>query len=74
MDAAKRAVVPTDEPDSKSGVTHRASDPVLAALEAAPWAPLSDEENTLLDDIERSAIRFIPHDAFIAALGSAHDR
>ncbi len=74
MDAAKKsAVVQADEPASQSGVTHRGNDPVLAAIDAAPWVPVSEDENALLDDIERSTVRWIPHDTFVAALETTRD-
>jgi hypothetical protein len=44
-------------------------DPVLAAIEAAPWVQLSDEEEAQLDEIERSATRTIPYDEFVSSLG-----
>jgi len=68
MDAS---AVLVDEPESESGVTRRADDPVLAALAAAPFVPLAEEEHAELDEIERSTTRWIPHDEFVAALEAA---
>ncbi len=47
-------------------------DPVLAAIEAAPWVQLSDEEEAQLDEIERTATRTIPYDEFVSSL-EMHD-
>jgi hypothetical protein len=68
------AGVNTDEPESESGMTRLVDDPILAAIEAAPFVPATDEENALLDEIERTTRRWIPHDEFVAALGTANDR
>lgn len=70
-DLAKAAA---DERESESGVTRLADDPVFAAIEAAPFVPATEEESALLDEIERTTQRWIPHEEFVAALGTARDR
>lgn len=46
----------------------REHDPVLAALEAAPWVPLSASEEAALEEIERNVVHWIPAGEFVAAL------
>lgn len=68
MGAPKEAEASVSEAESKSGVTHRLSDPFLAAVERAPLVPATEEELALLDEIERTPGRRIPHDEFVAML------
>lgn len=46
----------------------REHDPVRAALEAAPWVPLTASEEAALEEIERNVVRWIPAGEFVAVL------
>lgn len=45
------------------------TDPVLAAMAAAPLVPLTPEEEALLAEVDFNG-PWIPHDEFMAALAS----
>ena len=44
-------------------------DPVLRAIAAAPYVPISDEEMAFLDELERSTTRWLSSDEFLAEVG-----
>lgn len=49
-------------------------DPVLRALRAAPWAPISEEELAELEEAYRSTTRWIPADEFMAFVETLRDQ
>lgn len=59
--------------DSESGVRPLGSDPVLAALDAAPLLPASDEEIATLHEIMRTTVRWIPHREFAGLVEASRE-
>ncbi len=58
------------EPVSESGVQLRgATHPLLAAIERAPLAAISDEENAILDEIVRTTDAWMTDEEFVASVG-----
>lgn len=56
--------------DMNSGVRSRSKvHPLLAAIENAPLEPISDEENTQLDEILHSTTQWLTDEEFISAVG-----
>lgn len=74
MGAYKAAQASVSEAELESGVTHRLSDPFLAAVERAPLVPATEEELALLDEIERAPGGRIPHEELVAALDLGRER
>jgi len=68
---AQSTVLAADvSPGSDSGVRLRRSvHPLLAAIESAPLAPISDEENAQLDEIIRTTTKWLTEEEFAAAVG-----
>ncbi len=62
---------PAWEVDAADSSVAREHDPVLAALAAAPWVPLSADDEATLEEIERSVARWIPAGEFVAALDAS---
>ncbi|MBK9264275.1 MAG: hypothetical protein IPM54_31295 [Polyangiaceae bacterium] len=57
-------------PGSDSGVRLRSTvHPLLAAIESAPLAPISDEENAEFDNIVRTTTKWLTDEEFVAAAG-----
>ena len=46
---------------------------VLAAADAAPFVPLTDEERSLLAEVEGKPVEWISHEGFIAAYRTRSD-
>jgi hypothetical protein len=66
---AVHAPVKRGKPEWCAHVPPDCDDPVLRALAAAPYVPVSDEENAFLDEIERTCTERIPHKEFLAMVG-----
>jgi hypothetical protein len=68
--AQSDALVAEVSPGSDSGVRiRRTVHPLLAAIESASLAPISDEENAQLDEIVRTTSHWLTDEEFVAAVG-----